>query len=325
MRLVTPDADDFGAIDFDLHTAVDGAENAGTLVPFGVAARGGSTVGLINQISHPGPFRHPLALITPATKLNDTVANGQTAAVNGTQLTIVLIAVVIGSVVKAVTGMGLPLIVIPIASLFVDVNDAVVVIALPNVLANAVLGGRERHSVGETRDLPVLATAGVIGAIGGTLLFVNLPETPLVIALILAIVFYVVLFFAHPDLQTTPEQSRRWSPIVGAVGGSFQGAIGISGPIIGSWIHSYRLPRGAHILSVTFLFFITGLTQLVVLITNGELSGRLTATLLACIPVLGSIPIGTRLRGAVSKRGFDLAIVGVLCLSIVALTVRTFF
>jgi uncharacterized membrane protein YfcA len=257
-------------------------------------------------------------------KLTRTDSNGQNAAVSGTQLAIVLIAVVIGSVVKSVTGMGLPLIVIPIASLFVDVNDAVVVIALPNVLANAVLGGRERHSASQTRDLPVLAIAGIIGAIGGTLLFVNLPETPLVIALIVAIIFYVVLFFAHPDLRTTPQQSKRWAPLIGGVGGTFQGAIGISGPIIGSWIHSYRLPRGAHILSVTFLFFITGLTQLLVLIANGELSGRLTATLLACIPVLGSIPIGTRLRGVVSNRGFDLAIVGMLSLSIVALTVRTF-
>ena len=255
--------------------------------------------------------------------LNADAREGQNAAVNGTQLTIVLITVVIASVIKSVTGMGLPLIVIPIAALFVDVNDAVVVIALPNVLANAVLGGRERHSFSETRDLPMLAIAGVIGEVGGTLLFVSLPETPLVIALIVAITGYVVLFFAHPELRTTPRQSKRWAPVVGGVGGAFQGAIGISGPIVGSWIHSYRLPRGAHILSVTFLFFIMGFTQLTILIANGELSGHLTATLLACIPVLASIPIGTRLRGVVSKRGFDLAIVAMLCLSIVALTVRT--
>jgi len=245
--------------------------------------------------------------------------------VSGTQLAIVLVAVVIGSLVKAVTGMGLPLIVIPIASLFVDVNDAVVVIALPNLLSNVVLGTRERHSISETRDLPALAIAGIVGAIGGTLLFVNLPETPLVIALIVAIAGYVVLFFAHPELRMAPPQSKRLAPVVGLVGGTFQGAIGISGPIFGSWIHSYRLPRGAHILSVTFLFFITGVTQLAILVANGELSGRVTATLLACIPVLASIPIGTRLRDGVSTRGFDLAIIALLCLSIVALAARMIF
>ena len=243
---------------------------------------------------------------------------------SGTELAIVLVAVVIGAIAKAVTGMGLPLIVIPIASLFIDVNDAVVVIALPNVLANAYLASRERTSYDDTRDLPRLAIAGVIGAIAGTLLLVNIPERPLVIAVIVAIAGYVVLFFAHPDLRVGPERSRRLAPAVGGVAGMFQGAVGISGPIVGSWIHSYRLPRGAHIFSVTSLFFITGLAQLIVLIASGELSGRVVATLLACLPVLAAIPIGTRLRNSVSVRGFDLAIVGMLVVSALALTLQTF-
>jgi uncharacterized membrane protein YfcA len=243
---------------------------------------------------------------------------------SGTELVIVLVAVVIGAIAKAITGMGLPLIAIPIASLFIDVNDAIVVIAFPNVLANAVLAARERRSWPDTRDLPALALAGVVGAVAGTLLLVNIPEQPLVIAIIVAIVGYVVLFFAHPELRVGPRRSKRLAPAVGGVAGLFQGAVGISGPIVGSWIHSYRLDRGAHILSVTSLFFITGLTQLVVLIASGELSGRVTATLLACIPVLLSIPIGTRLRNSVSVRGFDLAIVGMLAVSALALLLQTF-
>ena len=243
---------------------------------------------------------------------------------SGTELAIVLVAVVIGAIAKAVTGMGLPLIVIPIASLFIDVNDAIVVIAFPNLLANAYLAGRERTSYNETRDLPTLAIAGVIGAVAGTLLLVNIPERPLVIAVIVAIVGYVVLFFAHPELRIGPERSKRFAPAVGGIAGVFQGAVGISGPIVGSWIHSYRLPRGAHIFSVTSLFFITGLAQLIVLIATGELSGRVVATLLACIPVVAAIPIGTRLRNSVSVRGFDLATVGMLVVSALALTLQTF-
>jgi len=245
--------------------------------------------------------------------------------VNGTELTIVLVAVVIGAIAKAITGMGLPLIAIPIASLFVDVDDAIVVIAFPNVLANAFLAARERSSYPETRDLPALAIAGVVGAVAGALLLVNIPETPLVVAVIVAILGYVVLFFAHPELRVGPARSKRLAPAVGGVAGVFQGAVGISGPIVGSWIHSYRLPRGAHILSVTSLFFITGLAQLVVLVGSGELSGRVIATLLACIPVFAAIPIGTRLRNSVSVRGFDLAIVGMLSVSALALLMQTFF
>ena len=243
---------------------------------------------------------------------------------SGAELGIVLVAVVIGAIAKAITGMGLPLIAIPIASLFVDVDTAIVVIAFPNVLANLVLAARERESYPDTRDLPVLAAAGVIGAIVGTLLLVSIPQTPLVVAVIVAIVGYIVVFFAHPDLRTTPARSKRLAPVVGGVAGLFQGGVGISGPIVGSWIHSYRLPRSAHILSVTSLFFITGFAQLTVLVASGELSGRVAATLLACIPVFASIPIGTRLRNSVSVRGFDLAVVGMLAVSALALVVQTF-
>jgi uncharacterized protein len=241
-----------------------------------------------------------------------------------TELAIILVAVVAGALVKAVTGMGLPIIAIPIAALFIDLDDAVVTIAFANVLANGTLAFRERSHIAETRDLPVLAVTGVVGAVVGTIAFVNLPETPLVVILIVAIVAYVAMFFAKPDLRVGPERSRRLSPGVGLLAGGFQGAIGISGPIVGSWVHSYRLPRGAHIFSVTSLFFVGAFAQFVVLVATGELSGRVTASLLACVPVMASIPVGTRLRDRVSARGFDLAIIAMLCVSIVALGVKTF-
>jgi uncharacterized membrane protein YfcA len=235
----------------------------------------------------------------------------------------VLLAVVVGSIVKAVTGMGLPLIAIPVAALFVDLDDAVVTIAFANVLANGVLATRERSSAAETRDLPALVISGILGAVLGGVAFVSLPDEPLIVVLIVAILVYVVMFFVNPERVTSPATSRRWSPVVGSVAGAFQGAIGISGPIFGAWIHSYRLPRGAHILSVTMLFGVTGVTQFTVLVAAGELDGRVVASLLACIPVLASIPVGTWLRGRVSARGFDLAIIAILLVSVAALAVRT--
>lgn len=242
----------------------------------------------------------------------------------GTELAIVLTAVIVGSTVKAITGMGLPLISIPIAALFVDLDDAVVTIAFANILANGVLAVRERDHLDETRDLPILAVAGVVGAVLGAFAFIELPDEPLVIMLIVATVAYIVNFFARPDFQIGPERSRRLAPVAGGVAGVFQGAIGISGPIVGSWIHSYRLPRGAHIVSVTSLFLVSGSAQFAVLAASGELSGRVGASLLACVPVLAAIPIGTRIRDGVSSAGFDRAIIAMLAVSIVALSVKTF-
>ena len=244
--------------------------------------------------------------------------------VSGAEIAIVLAAMLVAWTVKAVTGMGGPIIVVPVTSLFVDVETAVAVVAFPNLLSNALLAARERDHVSETRDLPVLAGFGVLGAIAGAFVFVHAPEEPLVVLLIVAIALYVITFLATPDLRVGPERSARLAPGVGVLGGGFQGAIGISGPIIGSWIHSYRLPRSAHVLSVTSLFFITGVAQFVVIAANGELAGRFAVSLLACVPVLISIPIGTRLRDRLDRRTFDLSIIALLCVAIVALSIRTF-
>ena len=244
------------------------------------------------------------------------------APVTATELAIILAAVVLGSTVKAVTGMGLPLIAVPVAALFVDLTDAIVVIAFPNVLANLILAAREWDSRSDTRDLPILAGCGVVGAVLGTVLLVSVSETPLLVLLVASIFGYIAIFLLNPDLRVTAQQSRVWSPVVGGVAGAFQGAIGISGPIVGSWVHAFRLERSPYIFSITTLFFLTGATQLAVLLGAGELSGRVTASLLACIPVLASIPLGTWLRGHISARGFDYAVLTLLGVSGLALVMR---
>ncbi len=79
--------------------------------------------------------------------------------VTGVEIAIALVAVLVGALTKSVTGMGFPLVAIPVISLFVSVEDAVVVIALPNVVMNLVLCLGVRSAWSETRDLPVLAVS----------------------------------------------------------------------------------------------------------------------------------------------------------------------
>lgn len=243
---------------------------------------------------------------------------------SGAELLIVLAAVLAGSFTKAVTGMGFPIVAIPVTAMFVSLDDAVVVISGPTLLANAILATRELEHRHETRDLPVLAGAGVVGAVIGAVVFVTVPEEPLVLALVAIIVGYIVLFFAHPDRRITPATSRRWAPAAGVTAGLFQGAIGISGPVVTTWIHAYRLPRGAYILSITSLFLVSGVAQYTVLVSSGELAGRVVATLAAIPPTLVVIPLGTRLRDRLSSRAFDLSVLALLAVAAVTLLVRTF-
>jgi len=239
------------------------------------------------------------------------------------EVALCLAAIVVGILVKAITGMGFPLVAIPVISVFVSVEDAVSVIALPNVIMNLMLCWRTRAQAGKTRDLPTLSITGILGAVLGTMLLVRMPEQILMIGLALIVFGYVGHRVRHPEARLSPATARSWSPAVGLAAGVMQGAVGISGPLVAGWIHAYRLPPNAFVFSVTLLFLLSGATQLAVLVGNGMLSGARLWIALAAIPlVLASIPLGARLRDGFTSALFDRAVLAILLLSGGSLVVR---
>ena len=59
---------------------------------------------------------------------------------------IALIAMLAGSTIKSISGMGLPMVAIPVITIIEDVETAVAVIALPNLLINATMAWRARDT-----------------------------------------------------------------------------------------------------------------------------------------------------------------------------------
>ena len=241
----------------------------------------------------------------------------------GAEIALVLGASLLGAFVKSVTGMGYPLLAVPIIALALGIEDAVVIVSGPNAVANFVLCWQARGGRGDTRDLPVFVGTAFVGAFLGTFLLVTLPEDPLLVFLAFTIVVYVVNFLRSPELRLQPATTRRWSPVVGSVAGVMQGALGVSGPVVGAWMHGYRLTSQAYVFSVTMIFGVAGSVQLVLLTLSGRYTGdRLVVAALALVPVLLMVPVGTRSRARLGGRGFDRAVLGVLLASGAALVVR---
>ena len=239
-------------------------------------------------------------------------------------MTIALVAILAGSMIKSISGMGLPLIAIPVITFVADVETAVAVIAIPNLVINTTMAWRARDTRSQTRDLPVLGATGLIGGVIGTFALVSWDEEPLIIVLVVVVAIYVVTYLRTPDFRIGSTASRRLAPVVGTGAGLLQGAIGISGPLVGSWIHSYRLERRAHIFSVTVMFSLAGASQLATFLVRGDLDERWTVALLGCIPAVATIPLGERLRDRFSSEGFDRFIVATIAVTVSALAIRTF-
>lgn len=241
----------------------------------------------------------------------------------GIEIAVVVGASLLGAFVKSITGMGYPLIAVPLITIALGIEEAVVVVAFPNLVANASLcfGAREGRS--ESRDLGALVGWGFVGAFAGTLALVNVPEEPLLIVLALTIVGFVVNFVRSPELRIDAATSRRWSPVVGWFAGVMQGAVGVSGPVVASWMHGYRLPKQTYVFSVTAIFGVSGAVQLGLLLAAGKMTvDRAIVSAMALVAVLAVMPAGTRLRSRLGGPGFDRAVLAILVLSGVSLLVR---
>ena len=244
---------------------------------------------------------------------------------SGLDLGIVAVVSLAGAFVKSVTGMGYPLIAIPVLTLLLGIETAVVVIAIPNAVLNALLAHGARGDRGHTRDLARLAAAALLGGFLGTVVLVEAPSGRSWWAWRSRCSPTWCSASARPDLELDAATTRRWSPLVGTLAGFSHGAVGVSGPIVALWFHGYRLPKDAYVFSVTLLFLVGGLAQLVVLVAADAFDReRLLATGVALAATLAVLPAGTRVRGRLPAEVFERWILVLLAFSGLSLLWRAF-
>ncbi|MGH3739636.1 MAG: TSUP family transporter [Micromonosporaceae bacterium] len=128
------------------------------------------------------------------------------------------------------------------------------------------------------------------------------------------------LFFGHPDFKLRPELTRFLSLPVGASAGALQGATGMSGPLVSTYLHGFRLDKAVYLASITTLFLVFSLAQIAALAGLGLYTrSRLVESLFALLPMT-VLPLGTRLARRLSPRIFEYCVLAVLLATAVKMT-----
>jgi uncharacterized protein len=211
-------------------------------------------------------------------------------------LLVVIGAIALGSFVKGVTGTGLPQIAIPVMATSVGVEHAVVVMAVPGIASNAWQVWANRDAARETRDLPSVTAAGVVGCVAGTVVLSSVDARLLSVVLAVVILCYVLVVLRRPDVSLAPSVSRYTSPPVGFLAGGLQGSTGVSGPLLTTYLHGYALSPAAYVLSLSVLFLAFSTVQVVSVAALGLYTAdRLRDSLLALVPIAVMLPLGSRL------------------------------
>ena len=221
---------------------------------------------------------------------------------------IMLVALAAGAVVKGATGMGLPLVALPVLTAFFGLQHAVGLMTIPLIVTNAwqVWRFREEARAAQLGFMPWFLVGGVVGIAIGTWALTTLPERILVLALGTILLTYVVLRLAAPHWSLSLQLAKRLGPLAGIGGGTLQGATGISAPIGVTFIHSMNLERTAHVFAVSAMFLTFSVVQLPSLWIAGVMRPEwLLQGLLALVPILLFMPLGQWASGKLSRKAFD--------------------
>jgi uncharacterized membrane protein YfcA len=239
------------------------------------------------------------------------------------EVAVAVLAVAIGFFAKGVTGIGGPLLAIPVLAGFTGVEYAVVVIAIPTFLANCWLLWVTRDSAaGVAWFLKPMLAAGVVGTAIGAWILTTVDERYLSITLAALIAGYSILYFAKADFRLSEKAAKRLAAPAGFFGGWLAGATGIAAPIIGTYVHALGVARTAFIFAVTLPFWTLGAVQLISYTALGAYdASRVVAGLVATIPTLAVLPLATRTGDRMSHKAFQVAVLAVLGAAAVRLVI----
>ncbi len=241
----------------------------------------------------------------------------------GDQVVLILAIAGVVAIVKSTAGFGYPLLMVPVLAQLIDVVDAVLIIAPSNLFLNLGIAWKLREHQSRATTLPTIVVTGTIGTIGGTLLLPQLPVQTFRLILFIILVAFLINRLSGLKFKMADPTAHRLAPVVGGVAGVFQGAAGVSGPIITPWFLCVDVERDTFIYSLAAFFAVTQIGQMIVAAIGGLYTTETVVIGLLMIPLsVVSLPIGAFLRERISATIFERIVIVLLTISATSLLLR---
>ncbi len=224
-----------------------------------------------------------------------------------TLLTVGVVAMLSGGLVKGTLGIGLPLVAIPQLSLVYSLPVAGGLLIAPTVVSNFAQSFEGGSSLigGRLKRFGWLCVLLLIGLIAGTQILVLVPEKILYLLVGSSIVGFSSLTHFYPQIRVTEQQHRWAGPIVGVLAGVLGGMTSIYGPPLLIYLAALRLPRDEFVGVISLVYFV-GATGYGIGLAGAGIADLelLTWSALACIPVFAGMWVGQRLRKRLDEKRF---------------------
>lgn len=206
-------------------------------------------------------------------------------------------------------GLGFPMLATPLLSIFTDVETAIIITLIPNILINylsiksegAFLAALKQHF-----DL-ILLTA--LGSVIGTLILLQV--APGLSKLLLALIILVYLLSQTFSLkmkwiESYPAASRL---LFGIVSGVFGGLTNVMAPVLIIYLLESKQNKKDIVQSTNLCFLFGKLAQLSVFVTNAKVTTtHLSVSGVITISVCVALYYGFKLKSRISEQGYRQAL-----------------
>lgn len=214
------------------------------------------------------------------------------------------VALLLGGVIKGALGVGLPLISVPILSLWLPTGRAIGLLSVPVLWSNLVQarGGGGRSVEGFAagwRRFRGLIVAQFIVTVLTVGLTADLPAHYLNVLIASAVFVAVALMSFQTRLVVAPQHEFGLGIAVGVMAGLLGGASSLTGPVVITYFLALRLPRDEFVRSISLVYLAGSLPIYVAMLWFGRISwADVGWSILALLPVY----LGMRMGQAVRQR-----------------------
>ncbi|KKM10505.1 hypothetical protein SY88_12475 [Clostridiales bacterium PH28_bin88] len=227
-------------------------------------------------------------------------------ALTSTSWMILVLVSITGGLSKGVTGLGLPLLVIPVLANFIGLKTAVLVMSIPATLTNILFISKYRQAWPELRQFWPFVLSGLVFVIIGVVLLAHIPQKVAALLLGAIALLYSAISLAGREITIPEGKMKVAAPLVGALAGLFQGITGLSGPMIVAYLSSLKnIDRPLYFEALGVMFVVFGTEQILGYAVNSLYTVTiLKMGFLASIPIFAGFYVGTRLQSRLDARKF---------------------
>ena len=234
----------------------------------------------------------------------------------------VIVIICIAAVLQSISGFGFSLLAMPLLSIFVDIQDAVVIATLCGIFTNAVHLRKDFQLV-ERSIARRISLSALIGMPLGVVVLSVFSATQMRVIIGAVIVILVFLMMRNFILKT---ENTNVDIVLGAFSGLLATSVSTNGPPLVFLLQSKQLDPWRLRATLAYVFTISGCASFIVLMIAGKGSIEAFQYAMLSLPAmyLGTV-VGRKARLRVTQEAFKRLMYVLLLATAVSTTLAAFF